>query len=356
MPCSLFAHGDVKSRKPLLPALTLIACVAAYGAQRLDRSWNMQGESFLAAMVQGNINQMQKWTPENRARIIGRYLDLSAQALELAEKQYGREADLLLWPETAMPFAYELSPELAVPLGNFVSESSIPLLFGAIGAGPDGSSYNRILLLDRRGGRAGHYDKEHLVPFGEYVPPGLYVPFASEFLQGTGFSPGNNERALRLPPKNPPGSAQRRLSGSGGAEAGNIALGPLICYEVIFPELAQKRVEQNAAILVSVSNDAWFERSSAPLQHLQLAAMRCIEQGRYMLRSTNTGISAALDPAGRILDPGPLFEPWVQIEAVRALEEKTFYHTGYVWINGVLLLLPFMLFIKALLTDIRIEK
>jgi apolipoprotein N-acyltransferase len=111
-------------------------------------------------------------------------------------------------------------------------------------------------------------------------------------------------------------------------------------------------VERNAAILVSVSNDAWFERSPAPLQHLQLAAMRCIEQGRYMLRSTNTGISAALDPAGRILNPGPLFEPWVQIEAVRALDEKTFYHAAYAWINGALLLLPFMLFIKALLIPI----
>jgi apolipoprotein N-acyltransferase len=307
-------------------------------------------------MVQGNIDQAQKWTPEKRAQIIGRYLNLSAQALEMAENQYGRDADMLLWPETAMPFAYELSPELAAQLRNFAAAKSIFLLFGAVGAHPDGSTYNRILLLDRRAERAGHYDKEHLVPFGEYVPPGIYVPFASQFLQGTGFSPGKNERALWMSAKSPPGNSTERSSASGEAEAEKIALGPLICYEVIFPELAQKRVEQNAAILVSVSNDAWFGRSSAPLQHLQLAAMRCIEQGRFMLRCTNTGVSAALDPSGRILNPSPLFEPWVQIEAVSALTEKTFYHAGYAWINGMLLLMPVMLFIRALLTDFRRSK
>jgi apolipoprotein N-acyltransferase len=350
-----FLSGPAKTRRALLPALALLACLTGYGAYRLNIPWDQQGRIFLAAMAQGNINQEQKWTPENRAYILRRYLELSRLALDMVKDKYAREADLLLWPETAMPFVYELNPQPAASIRNFVSVNSVPLLFGVIGTDADAhgtgaglvhrSSYNRILLLDQYAGRAGYYDKEHLVPFGEYVPPGLYVPFASEFLQGTGFSQGINEPVLMLPPKKP-GAYSPDSRGGYAGEA--VALGPLICYEVIFPELAQKRVEQSAAILVSVSNDAWFELSSAPLQHLQQAAMRCIEQGRYMLRSTNTGISASIDPAGRILNPGPLFEPRVQAEAVRALEEKTLYHKGYAWINGALWFMPCVLFLKAL--------
>jgi apolipoprotein N-acyltransferase len=347
-----------KTRRLLLPALALLACLAGYGAYRLNVPWEQQGRIFLAALAQGNINQEQKWTPENRSYILRRYLALSRLALDMVKDKYAREADLLLWPETAMPFVYEFNPQPAASIRDFVSANAVPLLFGVIGTDADmrgtgaapvhRSSYNRILLLDQHAGRAGHYDKEHLVPFGEYVPPGLHVPFASDFLQGTGFSPGVNATALMLPPRKPAAYSRDSRDVYAGEAADGLALGPLICYEVIFPELAQKRVEQNAAILVSVSNDAWFELSSAPLQHLQQAAMRCIEQGRYMLRGTNTGISASIDPAGRIVNPGPLFEPWVQAEAVRALEGKTLYHRGYAWINGALWFMPCVLFLKAL--------
>ncbi|MDR2825643.1 MAG: apolipoprotein N-acyltransferase [Deltaproteobacteria bacterium] len=324
-----------KNRKLLLPALALLTCIIAYGTQRLGTEWDKQGESFLAAMVQGNTSQMQKWTAENRNYILKRYLALSRQALELVKDKYERSADLLLWPETAMPFAYELSPESAALIKDFTASQSTPLLFGAVGVDDKftgyNRTYNRLILLGTDSGAPGHYDKEHLVPFGEYLPPGIHVPFASEFLQGTGFTPGKNLSGLVL-------STTRQL-----------VLGPLICYEVIFPELAQKRVEQNANLLVSVSNDAWFEFSPAPLQHLQLAAMRCIEQGRYMLRSTNTGISAAIDPAGRILNPSPLFEPWIQVESVRVLEEKTIYHDWYFWITGALWFIPLLLFVVAVI-------
>ena len=166
--------------------------------------------------------------------------------------------------------------------------------------------YNRAMLVDENGGDAGHYDKEHLVPFGEYAPPGLDMPFLETLMQGVGdFTPGASVAPLRL---------------------GNLALGILICYETIFPELAQQRVADGANVLVNISNDAWFGTTSAPEQHLQLSVLRAVEQGRYVLRGTNTGISAIIDPHGRIAERGGLFRAEVISGMATARAETTVFH------------------------------
>jgi apolipoprotein N-acyltransferase len=132
----------------------------------------------------------------------------------------------------------------------------------------------------------GFYDKEHLVPFGEYVPLGEWLPLGKLVESVGDFSSGRNQRAPSI---------------------GDIALGVLVCYEGIFPELAQKRVEEGATLLVNISNDAWFGDSSAPWQHLQLSLLRAVEQGRWLARATNTGISLLADPQGRITARSGLF-------------------------------------------------
>lgn len=327
----------------IVPAFVIGAFLALYGWHRMGIDWEKIGETKIMGLAQGNTDQSVKWTPENRERIVATYLRLSRQSIYLSLAEHERMPDLLIWPETAMPFVFKWSREEAEPVRDFARKTGIPLLFGVQGVDADArlsgrpgytydKAYNRVLLLDERGQEAGRYDKEHLVPFGEYVPPGLYVPFATEFLQGTGFTPGNTPGPIRM---------------------GGMSLGMLICYEVIFPELARERVRLGANLLVSVSNDAWFGRSSAPRQHLQLAAMRSIEQARYMVRATNSGISALIDPNGRIHRASPLFEEWAQVEKVQLLDEKTFYQVAHGWIAGALWLVPSLL---AVLAFIRLRK
>lgn len=238
---------------------------------------------------------------------------------------------MLVWPETAMPFYFPQPVELSRPIRDFCRLEGVPLAFGVPARGVElgsSDSYNRLLLLDNRGVDVGSYDKEHLVPLGEYIPKGLYVPFASEFLQGYGFTPGESAEPLRY--------RQFRL-------------GALICYEAIFPELAQARVAAGANLLINVSNDAWFNDSPAPWQHLQLSAMRSIEQGRYMIRSTNTGLSAMIDPAGRIRDIGPLFKDYASAHKVWLLEDTTFYHRHYALVTGIIAYSPFVFIALGLL-------
>jgi apolipoprotein N-acyltransferase len=136
------------------------------------------------------------------------------------------------------------------------------------------------------------YDKRHLVPFGEFIPFAADVAFLRTLLQGMDFSPGNVTSPLPLEGAEP--------AGGPNSFSPLASLGVLICYEAIFPSLAQERVAQGADVLVNVSNDGWFRRSSAPWQHLSHAVMRAVEQGKPLLRATNTGISAVIDATGGI--------------------------------------------------------
>ncbi len=166
----------------------------------------------------------------------------------------------------------------------------------------------------------GKYDKTHLLPFGEYVPlPGI-LGFISRLAHGEGdFTAGEYIEPLRLD---------------------NIALGMLICYEVIFPEETQKRVAAGANLLVNISNDAWFGRTSAPAQHLNLSVLRSIEQGRCLVRATNTGISAFVDPKGRMIVGSGLFRAQALGAEVGLTDSVTVYHriAGFI-IPGLALIL-----------------
>jgi apolipoprotein N-acyltransferase len=283
-------------------------------------------------LIQGNIDQSLKWDEESQSKILQTYVDLSLDAVR------ERKADLLVWPETAMPFYFQEPSELSRRVHQAVEEINVPLLAGAPAYSipvrreaeePPFVLHNRAYLLNARGETLAWYDKEHLVPFGEYVPLGKWLPFLTRLVPGEyEFRPGRNTEPLR---------------------SGPLALGTLICYEAIFPELAQKQVAQGANVLVNISNDAWFGRSSAPVQHLHLAVLRAVEQGRALIRCTNTGISAFIGPDGRMETTTKLFTTAApRKKDVPLLTETTFYHDCFGLIH-----LAFFLAVPVLLAACR---
>lgn len=335
--------------------------LAAFGIWRisvLPERLAAEGVPVSLTLVQGSVRQDVKWSPEYQKDTLERYIRLSlegvragaasdASTVREGDAQFrspaspgmglggGEDAlllpvvpDLLLWPETAMPFYYPESSH-AGTLRAFVRELGIPLLFGAPGfeRGPDGSVslFNRAFLLIPEGD-AGHYDKEHLVPFGEYLPPVLDWKIFEPLLQGLGgFVPGTGEPLFEL-----------SLAGRPA-----VSMGMLICYEAIFPELARRRTADGAQILLNISNDAWYDRTSAPMQHLQLSLLRAVEQGRYMARATNSGITAFFDPLGGIhamgtaSDEYALFVSGSLTGTVLALDGHTLYFYLHPWLPAV---------------------
>ena len=273
------------------------------------------------AMIQGNIDQGLKWDEAMQAAILKTYLDLSRKAVaEFAP-------DLVVWPETAMPFYFQDPTPFSAAVREGTQGLNTALLAGSpaysVPTEPGAPQYvlhNRAWLLGSRGQTLSWYDKEHLVPFGEYVPLGEWLPFITKLVPGQfEFRPGLNAAPLATGP---------------------LAMGLLICYEAIFPELAQQQVERGANVLVNISNDAWFGRSSAPSQHLHLAVLRAVEQNRAIIRATNTGISVFIGPDGRMRGATELFTSAIAHDpGVPLLTETTFYHDHFLLIHSTLPLL-----------------
>jgi apolipoprotein N-acyltransferase len=292
-----------QSKACALVSPLLALALFALGTLRLNH-FQDTGAPHTVAIVQGNIDQSIKWDPTFQQETIARYISLSREAIRT------KKADLLVWPETAMPFYLQDENTLRPPVLALVRETQVPLIVGAPAykmlPGLNAFTlYNRAFLVDAASGLSNWYDKEHLVPFGEYMPLASILPL-QKLVEGVGdFEPGVDQKPL---------------------VSGDLALGVLICYEAIFEQLAQDRVSQGASVLVNISNDAWFGATSAPLQHLQLAALRAVEQGRWLVRCTNTGISAGIDPLGRIQLLGEQFKPLFGLVDVRPRTEVTLYH------------------------------
>ena len=279
-----------------------VAVIGLQGSLAL-RTPPPKGSNLNVSIIQGNIDQNRKWERQYQERTLEKYLSLSLKEIR------DEDPDLLLWPETAMPFYLQEPSALTARIKDFTARHELPLVTGAPGYRQNGSSYtffNRAYLLGPDGEVRDIYGKQHLVPFGEYVPLQSLLPFVDALVAGIGdFAPGIHSDPLQLE---------------------KVALGTLICYEVIFPDLAQTQVEQGAGMLINLSNDAWFGRSSGPFQHLHQAVLRAVEQQRYLLRATNTGISAIIDPRGRLLSTGALNETCsLNAPGITSIEQRTFY-------------------------------
>ena len=290
--------------KSKFTALALIAVVWGYGAWTLSKPLETRGR-ISASVVQGNIDQSLKWDESFQAGTVERYIRLSQNEIK------HNDPELIIWPETALPFYFQEPSVLSGKVRAFARDFDTALLAGSPAYRPDYDNggmvlHNRAYLIDS-GEVSGRYDKEHLVPFGEYIPLQKVLFFLDKLVAGVGdFKPGKDQKPL---------------------EGDGFKAGVLICYETIFPELARMRVQSGANLLVNISNDAWFGRSSAPRQHLHLSALRAVELKRSLARSTNTGISAFIDPRGRITGATQLFRPATLNEPNLALvDEVTFFH------------------------------
>lgn len=273
-----------------------------YGNAVMSQDIHCKDSELRVAIVQGNIDQAQKWDEAFRETTIQTYENLSFGAVQAGK------LDLIVWPESAMPFVYGFLPDLTMRIDGIINELEVPVLFGAIGVtgtGKDARFLNKAYLIEPDGIIVGDYAKEHLVPFGEYVPlqPILFfvhklVPTAGDFV---------------------PGRSSGVISWRGES------IGMLICYEAVFPELARKRVLHGATLIVNISNDAWFGKSSAPYQHLESARWRAVETKRPVIRSTNTGISAFIDHFGNVRSSTGLFKAETLVDSVKPCTGKTFY-------------------------------
>jgi apolipoprotein N-acyltransferase len=288
---------------PLGLTLGTIAIVAVWGSWRAaNAEWTRTGEVVRVGLVQGNVDQAQKWDTSKAASIFGDYLRMTRQAI-------GEGADLVIWPESSTPFFFEedRDRDAADQLRRIAREAQVTILFGSdqIERGSPTRYYNAAFLVRPDGSTGGVYRKMHLVPFGEYVPLKRLLFFAAPLVEAVSdFSAG--ESAELLP-----------VNGH--------QISTAICYEVVYPRLVGQFVRSGSELLTTITNDAWFGRSSAPYQHFAQAAMRAIEQGRYLVRAANTGISGIVDPYGRVMAESRIFEPAVIVGEARYLTVMTPY-------------------------------
>jgi apolipoprotein N-acyltransferase len=286
-----------------LATIVLVISLAAAGTLRLARgTLTREGTPIRVGLVQGDIEEETKWNPTFRDAIIQRYIDLSRRTLAAG-------ADVVIWPESATPFYFDLNTALAAPVRRLAAESRTPFLIGTdeyerLRNGD--RYYNSAVLVDAAGQSRGSYRKMRLVPFGEYVPLKQALFFVGPLVQAAGdFTAGAEPRVFDL-------GASRRMSVA-------------ICYESVYPWIGRAFVQRGSQLLATITNDAWFGRSSAAYQHFEQGAIRAIEEGRYVVRAANTGISGAVDPYGRTLAATNLFVPAGIAVDVRLLTDMTWY-------------------------------
>ncbi len=284
-------------------ALSILTFTLIFGYWSLanQRQKNQQAPTLNVSVIQGNIDQSIKWNPAFQEETLKIYKDLTRQALP-------KTPDLVVWPETAVPFYFLNENHLTPVVFQLAKEIQAHLLFGSPAATFRQGKiyfYNRAYLLGPEG-QLSFYDKIHLVPFGEYIPLRRFLPFVGKMIQAIGdFNPG---------------------SGSYGLSHPKGKIGVLICFETIFPELSRAFIQEDCQILVNITNDAWYGRTSAPYQHLSMLTFRAVENRVWIARAANTGFSAFIDSSGRILKMIPLFQTGGTYAAIPLRGEKTFYN------------------------------
>jgi len=327
------ALATLMQRRQILASILPVTLAAAiilgqygYGRWRLGTLETSSSPSLKVSLIQGNIPQETKWEPAFQQATLERYLRLTRETVERDNPQ------LVVWPETATPFAFLGEGELSRVLILEVQSLQTPLLFGSPAVRRQGDRlrlYNRAYLLDERGRIGGYYDKRHLVPFGEYVPFQSVLFFVHRLVEAAGdFAAGDRPVVMNLPAARP---------------------GILICYEAIFPELSRDLVRHGANLLVNITNDAWFGRTSAPYQHLSMAVLRTVELRVPMVRCANTGISALIDPSGRILQETGLFEEGGLTGSLPVGSGQTFYCRYGEWLSLGCLLVSGIAFVIPLI-------
>jgi apolipoprotein N-acyltransferase len=266
------------------------------------------GEPLYVRLVQTNIALDQPWQEPQAAQLL--------DDLEKISTAPAGAVDLIVWPETPAPFYLKEDAEFRRRIQRIASASAAGVLVGYIDKVEDGPT-NSAGLVNAAGEIVSRYDKRHLVPFGEYLPLKGFLGFADSLTRQVGdFRPGKSYTLSPL--------AGRRFSTA-------------ICYESIFPDLVREFVKRGSELLVVITNDGWFGQSSAPYQHLRMGVVRAVENRRYEVRTANTGITAIIDPYGRIENPTPIGRRMVLDGKAYFRSDQTFYTRHgdvFAWLNA----------------------
>ena len=309
---SLLFDGHSQGQKRIFKWEVLIILLMAvltltYGYHRVSASKgdNKKQKSVKLSIIQGNIDQSIKWNPAYQEKTIDLYQ-------KLTRTTYRFKPHLIVWPETSVPFFFQNRTRFSNKVFEISKESEAHLIFGSPAYRQENRKtiyYNRAYHLSPNGALIDYYDKVHLVPFGEYVPLKKFLPFVHRLVPAAGdFASGKEVAPLKLP---------------------NLSAGILICFEVIFPELARTHTKKGAEILVNMTNDAWFGMTSAPYQHLSMAVFRAVENGRLLIRAANTGFSAFISPQGKIITQSSLFRKEILNHEERLMDAPLSFYTRY---------------------------
>lgn len=253
------------------------------------------------SLIQGNISQSIKWNDYFQKETINIYEQLTRKIKPV-------KGGLIVWPETALPFNYQDVNDLQKQVNDIALETKSWFIFGSTSyekSGVKTDYFNSAYLLSPFGDIKGKYDKVHLVPYGEYVPLRNIFPFIGKLTQGMGdFSAGTGYHPLMIDDRK---------------------IGVLICYEGILPSAARTYRKNGAEVLVNITNDAWFGATSAPFQHFSMAIFRAVETRLYLVRAANTGISAVIDPNGKIVAQTSIYEKAALKNTIKYLNLQTMY-------------------------------
>ena len=271
----------LKAHPDFIVGFIIITSIFLYGTYRLTKGKENHIEVSVL-LVQGGIDQAEKWDADSAQKIYKRYWDLTTPYLTIENANF----DLVVWPESSLPYALH-DKETQTYLNNILSVDDYELVLGLNENIPQEGIYNSIVVLRGNTSDAKTYRKMHLVPFGEYVPFRSEVPFLEKLASsaiGVDFTPGKKAEPVKMNLPEP------------------YSIIPLVCFEDTFGNLARQFIKDEPQLIVNVTNDGWFGKSAASEQHYANAMFRCIELRRPMIRSANTGISCIIDSTGNLHD------------------------------------------------------
>ena len=291
--------------RPLYAVAVAVALCAVWGGWRVHHgALRSAGTPVRVGLVQGNVDQAEKWDVQRSGDIFGDYLRLTRDTIAAG-------ARVVIWPESSTPFFLREDEAEAEQVRRIARDARVPIVVGSDDVqrsaerGGTRRYYNAAFLIGADGSDQGVYHKMHLVPFGEYVPLRGLLFFVDRLVQSVSdFSPGAEPVLLSVD---------------------GHPISTSICYEVVYPAATREFVRRGSELLATMTNDAWFGTTSAPYQHFAQASMRAIETGRYLVRAANTGITGMVDPYGQVLAQTRLNETTALVGDVRFLQGQTIY-------------------------------
>jgi apolipoprotein N-acyltransferase len=287
---ALWGFARKRTRRSAATAL-IVAAAALILAVLVAPAPSPSGEGLTVAAIQPGTSLEEKWDPTQSREIAERVFAMTATAAS-------RGANLVLWPEGAVPYRLDTDPVFSEGVERMADELGVEIVLNSVGSLAGGGYTNSAYLVTPEGVSPTRYDKVHLVPFGEYVPRWARFAFTDSLVREVGaFTPG--ETPLVLPARVP--------------------IGVAICFEVVFPDLAAAEVRAGAELMTTLTNDGWYGFSWAPSQHFTQVRLRAAETQRWFVRAALTGISGFIDPFGRVVASTGVGETGLLIEVVRPM-------------------------------------